>query len=99
MSRLASLLLAAAIAAPTTASASDDGLRLHPIPGRFGPEDSACGASGQIHNLISPVLCDKLAPIERRRYWGQRFDALIADLPKDDEKKAAGGHGGYDDMY
>ncbi|MGX1587923.1 hypothetical protein [Brevundimonas diminuta] len=79
MSRLASLLLAAAIAAPTTASASDDGLRLHPIPGLFGPEDSACGASGQIHNLISPVLCDKLAPIERRRYWGQRFDALIAD--------------------
>lgn len=79
MSRLASLLLAAAIAAPTTASASDDGLRLHPIPGLFGPEDSACGASGQIHNLISPVLCDKLAPIERRQYWGQRFDALIAD--------------------
>ncbi|QEH34257.1 60 kDa chaperonin [Aquisphaera giovannonii] len=26
-------------------------------------------------------------------------DALIADLPKDDEKKPAGGHGGYDDMY
>jgi chaperonin GroEL len=27
-------------------------------------------------------------------------DALIADAPKDDEKKpAAGGHGGYDDMY
>jgi chaperonin GroEL len=27
-------------------------------------------------------------------------DALIADLPKDEEKKAgAGGHGGYDDMY
>ena len=25
-------------------------------------------------------------------------DALIADLPKDDEKKA-GGHGGYEDMY
>ncbi len=26
-------------------------------------------------------------------------DALIADAPKDDEKKPAGGHGGYDDMY
>ena len=26
-------------------------------------------------------------------------DALIADLPKDEEKKAAGGHGGYEDMY
>jgi len=27
-------------------------------------------------------------------------DALIADMPKDDEKKAAGGgHGGYEDMY
>ena len=26
-------------------------------------------------------------------------DALIADAPKDDEKKSAGGHGGYDDMY
>jgi chaperonin GroEL len=27
-------------------------------------------------------------------------DALIADLPKDDEKKGGGaGHGGYDDMY
>jgi chaperonin GroEL len=26
-------------------------------------------------------------------------DALIADLPKDEEKKSAGGHGGYDDMY
>ena len=27
-------------------------------------------------------------------------DALIADMPKDEEKKAgAGGHGGYDDMY
>jgi len=27
-------------------------------------------------------------------------DALIADMPKDDEKKAGGGgHGGYDDMY
>jgi chaperonin GroEL len=27
-------------------------------------------------------------------------DALIADAPKDEEKKAgAGGHGGYDDMY
>jgi chaperonin GroEL len=25
-------------------------------------------------------------------------DALIADMPKD-EKPAAGGHGGYDDMY
>jgi chaperonin GroEL len=26
-------------------------------------------------------------------------DALIADAPKDDEKKSGGGHGGYDDMY
>ena len=26
-------------------------------------------------------------------------DALIADMPKDEEKKAAGGHGGYEDMY
>jgi chaperonin GroEL len=26
-------------------------------------------------------------------------DALIADAPKDDEKKPGGGHGGYDDMY
>jgi chaperonin GroEL len=26
-------------------------------------------------------------------------DALIADLPKEEEKKAAGGHGGYEDMY
>ncbi len=26
-------------------------------------------------------------------------DALIADLPPKDEKPAAGGHGGYDDMY
>ena len=26
-------------------------------------------------------------------------DALIADMPKDEEKKGAGGHGGYDDMY
>ncbi len=26
-------------------------------------------------------------------------DALIADLPKDDEKKGGAGHGGYDDMY
>jgi chaperonin GroEL len=26
-------------------------------------------------------------------------DALIADMPKDEEKKAGGGHGGYDDMY
>ena len=26
-------------------------------------------------------------------------DALIADMPKDDEKKGGGGHGGYDDMY
>ena len=26
-------------------------------------------------------------------------DALIADAPKDDEKKAGGGHGGYEDMY
>jgi chaperonin GroEL len=26
-------------------------------------------------------------------------DALIADAPKDEEKKPAAGHGGYDDMY
>ena len=26
-------------------------------------------------------------------------DALIADMPKDEKKPAAGGHGGYDDMY
>ena len=26
-------------------------------------------------------------------------DALIADMPKDEEKKGAGGHGGYEDMY
>jgi chaperonin GroEL len=26
-------------------------------------------------------------------------DALIADMPKDEEKKASGGHGGYEDMY
>jgi len=26
-------------------------------------------------------------------------DALIADMPKDDEKKGAAGHGGYEDMY
>ncbi len=27
-------------------------------------------------------------------------DALIADMPKDEEKKAGGGgHGGYEDMY
>src|SRR6516164_8526073 len=26
-------------------------------------------------------------------------DALIADMPKEEEKKSAGGHGGYDDMY
>ena len=26
-------------------------------------------------------------------------DALIADMPKDEEKKGGGGHGGYDDMY
>jgi chaperonin GroEL len=26
-------------------------------------------------------------------------DALIADMPVGEEKKAAGGHGGYDDMY
>ena len=26
-------------------------------------------------------------------------DALIADMPKEDEKKGAAGHGGYEDMY
>ncbi len=26
-------------------------------------------------------------------------DALIADMPKDEEKKASAGHGGYEDMY
>jgi chaperonin GroEL len=26
-------------------------------------------------------------------------DALIADMPKDEEKKGGGGHGGYEDMY
>src|SRR3982075_3647459 len=26
-------------------------------------------------------------------------DALIADMPKEDEKKGASGHGGYEDMY
>src|SRR5208283_3884540 len=26
-------------------------------------------------------------------------DALIADMPKDEEKKGAAGHGGYEDMY
>lgn len=79
MPRLASLLLAAAIAAPTTVSASEGGLRLYPILGLFGPEASACDASGLTDHLISPALCDKLAPIERRQYWGARFDALIAD--------------------
>src|SRR5690606_19119902 len=77
MSRLASWLLAAAVAAPTVAAAGESGLRLHPIPGLFGPEDSTCGTSGRTDNLISPALCDKLAPLERRQYWGQRFDALI----------------------
>lgn len=85
MSRLASWLLAAAVAAPTVASAGESGLRLHPIPGLFGPEDSACGTSGRTDNLISPALCDKLAPIDRRQYWGQRFDALIADRFGEDQ--------------
>lgn len=85
MSRLASWLLAAAVAAPTVAAAGESGLRLHPIPGLFGPEDSACGTSGRTDNLISPALCDKLAPLERRQYWGQRFDALIADRFGDDQ--------------
>ncbi|WP_433959921.1 hypothetical protein [Brevundimonas diminuta] len=79
MSRLASLLLAAAIAAPTIASAGDDGLRLHPIRGLFGPDESPCGTSGRADNLISPALCDKLAPLDRREYWGARFDALVID--------------------
>jgi hypothetical protein len=79
MSRLASLLLAAAIAAPTTASAGDDGLRLHPIRGLFGPEDSACGTSGRSNTLIALDLCDKLDPTERRQYWGERFNALVID--------------------
>ncbi len=26
-------------------------------------------------------------------------DALVADLPKKEEKPAGGGHGGYDDIY
>ena len=26
-------------------------------------------------------------------------EALIADMPKDEEKKSAAGHGGYEDMY
>ncbi|MGO4409632.1 MULTISPECIES: hypothetical protein [unclassified Brevundimonas] len=79
MSRLAPLLLAAVIAAPTTAAADESGLRLYPIRGLFGPADSACGKSGRTDNLISPALCDKLEPIERRQYWGERFNALIAD--------------------
>lgn len=79
MSRLASLLLAAAIAAPTIASAGEDGLRLHPVRGLFGPEDSACGTSGRASTLIASDLCDKLAPIERRQYWGERFNTLVID--------------------
>jgi len=79
MSRLASLLFAAAIAAPTIASAREDGLRLYPVRGLFGPEDSACGSSGRARTLISPDLCDKLAPVERRQYWGERFNALVID--------------------
>lgn len=79
MSRLASLLLAAAIAAPTIASAGDDGLRVHPIRGLFGPEESACGTAGRSNTLISRDLCDKLDPIERRQYWGERFNALVID--------------------
>ena len=79
MSRLASLLLAAAIAAPTTASAGDVGLRLHPIRGLFGPEESACGSSGRSNTLISLDLCHRLDPIERRQYWGERFNALVID--------------------
>lgn len=79
MSRLAALLLTAALAAPTIASASDDGLRLHPIRGLFGPEDSACGGSRRSNTLISLYLCDKLDPIERRHYWGERFNALVID--------------------
>lgn len=85
MTRLASWLLAAAVAAPTTAAAGESGLRLHPIPGLFGPEASVCGTSGRTDNLISPALCDKLAPLERRQYWGQRFDALIADRFGEDQ--------------
>lgn len=79
MLRLASLFLAVAIAAPTTTSASESGLRLHPITGLFGPDESTCGTSGKTDNLISPILCEKLAPIERRQYWGQRFGTLIAE--------------------
>lgn len=79
MSRLASWLLAAALAVPTLASAGESGLRLHPIIGLFGPDESLCGAAGRTVNLISPALCDKLAPLDRRQYWGERFDALVID--------------------
>lgn len=76
----AALALAAALtAAGGTVRAEDDGLKLHPIPGLFGVENSTCMPGVQVEVVIAPSLCSRLAPTERRQYWGQRFSSLLAD--------------------
>ena len=63
--------------------------------------------TGEFKDLVKAGIID---PTKVTRYALQNAasvstllltsDALIADMPKDDEKKpGGGGHGGYDDMY
>lgn len=73
------VLAALLIASGETVRAEDDGLKLHPVPGLFGIENSTCTPDAQVEVVIASSLCSRLAPIERRRYWGQRFSSLLTD--------------------
>lgn len=61
------------------ARAEDTRLQVFPVNGLFGPEVSACGTSGRTDTLVATTLCDKVAPLERRQYWGHRFSTLLGD--------------------
>lgn len=76
---IALVLTALGTIATSPVRAEAEGLKLHPIPGLFGVDAASCGAGGPSETVIAPPLCEKLTPMERRQYWGQRFAVLVAD--------------------
>lgn len=72
-------MLAAALMTAGKAEAANDGLRVNPVAGLFGLEYSACTSGVPVEVMVAPVLCPKLAPVEQRRYWGERFSSLLED--------------------
>ncbi|WIY70840.1 hypothetical protein KB221_07405 [Aquidulcibacter paucihalophilus] len=64
--------------AASAVTAQESTLKIHPVAGLFGPDQSACVTGAAASSVrIAPALCAQFASIEQRAAWGRQFESLM----------------------